>query len=66
LAQTALRLCPSRSAICPALWPLVQSAVSNATSEAFHSMGVGYTPNTKNYKTVGGADFLDCRLPELD
>jgi hypothetical protein len=31
----------SRSAICPALWPLVQSAVSNAMSEAFHSMGVG-------------------------
>jgi hypothetical protein len=28
-------------AICAALWPLVQSAVSNATSEAFHSMGVG-------------------------
>jgi hypothetical protein len=41
LAHTALRLCPSRSAICPALWPLVQSAVSSATSEAFHSMGDG-------------------------
>src|ERR1700722_12769542 len=67
LAHTALRLCPSRSAICPALWPLVQSAVSNTTSEAFHSMGdVLYTKHEGLRKGWRHRLFLDCPLPELD
>jgi hypothetical protein len=36
LAHTALRLCPRRRAICPALWPLAQSFLRSATLAASH------------------------------
>src|SRR6202043_1317975 len=36
LAHTALRLCPRRLAICPALWPLAQSFLRSATLAASH------------------------------
>jgi hypothetical protein len=36
LAHTALRLCPRRLAICPALWPLAQSFFRSATLAASH------------------------------
>jgi CheY-like chemotaxis protein len=36
LAHTALRLCPSRMAICPALWPLAQKFLRSATLAASH------------------------------
>jgi len=45
LALTALRLCPSRAAICPALWPEAQSLASRATLAASH-MRRSYTKRT--------------------
>ena len=44
LAHTALRLCPSRVAICAALWPLAQSFLRSATLAASH-MEHHLTPN---------------------
>jgi hypothetical protein len=48
LAQTALRLCPSRVAICAALWPLAQSFLRSATLAASHMGESPYTQQAKN------------------
>jgi hypothetical protein len=51
LAHTALRLCPSRVAICAALWPLAQSSLRSATLTASH-MHISIHPKVRRLQSV--------------
>ena len=72
LAHTALRLCPRRLAICPALWPSAQSFLRSATLAASH-MVYCLTPKVQvltissrcpNFRDTLLVDFAcQCRRP---